>query len=119
MRIACIVIAVVFVAAAIFHATAIAIPSIAGGVGPARHAAFVAINMACAVVFVRRPRGAAWVFAVLVVQQMFSHGSDAWHAWREGRVDVVSLVVLVVMPAALFLLARTPREAREQEHPTK
>jgi len=43
------------------------------------------------------------------VQQLWSHGLEAWGAARAGRVDVASLGVLAVMPLTLAMLAAARR----------
>ena len=99
--------------AAAFHAAAAVVPSLAPSSPTWRHALFVAINLAAAAGLVWRPRGFVPLFALLSVQQLVSHGAEAWRAHRdEGRVDVASVVVLCAMPVALALLIAETR-ARE------
>lgn len=75
--------------------------------GPWRHALFVAINLAVALGFWRRPKYFPFCFGLLTLQQLASHGKAALSAWTtEQRVDFASLLVLAWMPAALFLLWR-------------
>jgi hypothetical protein len=79
---------------------------------PGRHALFVAINLAVALGFWRRPRYFLFAFGLLTVQQLASHGAEALAAWTtEQRVDVPSLLVLAWMPTALFLLWQDRRQA--------
>jgi hypothetical protein len=97
--------AVAFAGVAAFHAAAVARPEFAPPSPPWRHALFAAINTVVAVAMVVRPRGFVFAFAALTVQQLVSHGSTAWSAWaEERRVDVVSLLVVVAMPAVLLAL---------------
>ncbi|HEU4411908.1 MAG TPA: hypothetical protein VFS43_42095 [Polyangiaceae bacterium] len=111
-RVAYGLLALAFAGAAAVHAAALLSPRLDPSAPPWRHALFVGINVACALGFVLRPRWLAAPFALLVVQQLFSHGGQALRAWREaGRVDVPSLAVLVVMPLALALLASDARAA--------
>ena len=103
------------VLAAAFHAAAAVVPSLAPSSPTWRHALFVAINLAAAAGLVWRPRGFVPLFALLCLQQLASHGAEAWRAHRdEGRVDVASVVVVCAMPIALALLiAETrPRHSR-------
>lgn len=96
-----------FVVGAAFHGAAIARGGPDPGSSPARHAAFVAINLLCAAGFVWRPRGFTALFAALTAQQLASHGALAWRLWRDARrLDAPSLVVLVAMPALLAMLLR-------------
>jgi hypothetical protein len=106
--------AALFACAAIYHALAIVLPTIdAASPAPAwRHALFFAINAAAAIGLVRRPRGFWAAFAILTAQQICSHGSAAFFAWRdERRVDYVSLAVIVAMLLVLALLVRDARSS--------
>ena len=77
---------------------------------PWRHAVFIAVNLGCALGVAFRPRWFVAAFALLVAQQVASHGMYAWRVLRaEGRIDGASVIVLVTMPAVLFLLARDAR----------
>jgi hypothetical protein len=100
----------VFIGAALFHAAAIVMPTL-GASSPAwRHALFSLINGVCAYGFVRRPRWFVLAFGVLVVQQLWSHGNEAWSVWHGfHQIDWVSLAVTLVMPFALGLLLRETR----------
>jgi hypothetical protein len=98
--------AAVHAVVACVHVAAIVQPSHAGD-SIARHAAFVAVNAIVAAGFVRRPRGFAWLFGALTLQQLASHGAAAMRVWRsEGHADVASVAVVVWMPCALAMLVR-------------
>lgn len=101
---------IAFFAAAIFHVAAMVWPSLAPGASPSRHAAFVVINFACALGFsratLRRSRAFVIAFALLVVQQLWSHGNDLIASARDGRIDATSIGVVIAMPLALWLLVR-------------
>jgi hypothetical protein len=73
------------------------------------HAIFVAINAIEAYGMLRRPRWFIPFFAVMVVQQLYSHGSWALDAYRLGRPDWRSWMVLLTMPAMLLLLVYDAR----------
>src|SRR6266576_1171924 len=69
------------------------------------HGAFVIIDPLTASFLLRRPRWFPYAFAVLTLQQIYSHGMDALTAWRaDSRVDVISLFIIVFMPALLALI---------------
>jgi len=94
-----------FAVAAFFHLFRVFVPQAGDPSGTLRHALFVAINLACVYGLWQRPRLFKYPFALLVVQQIYSHGGAAWTAWTErGEVDVVSLVIVVLMPATLAAL---------------
>jgi hypothetical protein len=102
--------ALAFAGVAAFHAVAVARPDFAPPSPQWRHALFAAINTVVAIGMVVRPRGFVFAFAALTAQQLVSHGSTAWSAWaEERRVDVVSLLVVVAMPAVLLALVIDPR----------
>lgn len=105
-----VVIAVALAIAGSFHVAALVEPSIAEPSPPWRHALFAAINFAFAVGMVKRPRGFAFAFAALALQQLYSHGTYGIDVWRrEARVDWASVVVIVAMPIVVVLLARDVR----------
>jgi len=98
-------IAIAFAAAALYHAAALVEPSI-GEPSPAwRHALFVVVNGAVGLLFVRRPRWFAAVFALLALQQLYSHGTHGWAVWRDQhRVDWASVLVVLAVPLIALLL---------------
>lgn len=106
------VLAAFFAAAALFHAAAIVFPNLehdrAHVPDPAwRHALFVAINAAVAAGMLRRPPIFVLAFAALTIQQIVSHGGEAWRAWTlERRIDVTSIGVVILVPLALVALIR-------------
>jgi hypothetical protein len=77
-----------------------------------RHATFAVINAFVALLMIRRPPGFAIAFALLCGQQLAGHGGDLVRAFGEGRVDWVSLAVVVLMPFALVLLMIDGRSKR-------
>lgn len=102
-----------FCVAAIFHLAALIDPTLGEPAPPWRHVLFAAINVAAAVGMARRPRGFVLAFAVLLAQQLYSHGTALVSTCRsDHRVDWASVVVLVVMPAAFALLVRDARVSR-------
>jgi len=53
----------------------------------------------------RRPRWFIWIFGLLLVQQLYSHGLDLVRAWPE-RIDWNSVVVLLGLPLVALALGR-------------
>ena len=101
------VLAVGFALSSAYHAAAIAFPSIAEPSPAWRHGLFVAVNAAMAAGFVRRPWFFPYVFALLAVQQVYSHGTYGWQVWtQEHRVDWASVLVLAAVPAIACQLLR-------------
>jgi len=110
-------VALALAAAAVQHVLRTTVPRFGDDDPVLRHALFSLIDGAAAAGFLLARTGAASriftaAFAVLTVQQLVSHGGGAWRAWRDqGRVDVVGLVVVVVMPLALALLVADARRS--------
>lgn len=98
---------------ALFHAWRLITPAAADTSPPWRHAVFVAVDAALAAGFLLRPPWFAGVFALVVAQQLVSHGSAAWRAFQAGSWDPVSLVIVAALPA---LLAGLLLERRAERH---
>lgn len=99
-------IALSFIAPAIYHAVGLVRPELTEPAPASRHAVFVGVNLAVGLGFLLRPRWFVFAFAALVAQQLYSHGTIGWHVWQhEARVDWPSVIVLVTMPPLLGLLA--------------
>ena len=94
-----------FVVSALFHLYCL---FAADASPPWRHALFVAINLGVAWGCWRRPSWFVWVFGLLVLQQLYSHGGDFAQAWPT-RIDWRSLLVLVGMPLIGLALWRGRR----------
>lgn len=103
--------------AAAYHIGAILVPSLNISSPPWRHAMFVALNVFGAIFVLRRPPWFVFLFGAVTVQQLYSHGERAWRWWfSQGRVDWISLIVIIGLPCALALLAldwRAQRQVRE------
>ena len=101
------IMAPLFAVAAVFHAWRIVSPDPLDPSPPLRHALFVGINLFVAARLWSRPSQLKLAFGVLVVQQLGSHGGAAWRAWVEhGVVDVVSLIIVILLPVTWILLIR-------------
>jgi hypothetical protein len=100
-----VIVCATFAVGALFHLYAIATH-----VAPLwRHALFAAINLAVVWGCWRRPRWFVWVFAPLLLQQLYSHGGDLWQAYPES-IDWSSLMVVVWMPIVALALWRSRHE---------
>ena len=99
-----------FAAAALYHGAAIVVPSIAEPSPAWRHGLFAVINGAVGLLLLRRPPWFAAAFAVLAIQQLWSHGAYGWAVWRDHhRVDWASVLVLAAVPVIAGLLANDAR----------
>ncbi len=81
---------------------------------PWRHAVFVIVCIFCAYGFIKRPTYFIYLFAVLFLQQFFSHGQSLVFQWSEyHKIDWVSFMLLIFMPFPLICLV-IDRLARHQ-----
>jgi len=80
------------------HASALLRPSAADASPPWRHGLFLGINLLFAGLYTWRPWWLPYAFALLAVQQVWSHGHDLAAAHAAGLWDVSSLVVLLSIP---------------------
>ena len=95
--------AILFIGAGLYHLYGL-IASLADPGLAAFHAAFVVIDPVTAYLLLRRPDWFTYAFAVLTVQQIYSHGMAALITWRATSIiDYASLFIVVFMPA-LFVL---------------
>jgi hypothetical protein len=91
--------------AALFHLAVVLWPRIGEGGSPIRHGVFVLVDSSVTIGFFKRPRFFFWLFCALGLQQIFSHGSAFLIAYTaEHRLDWQSLLVLVIIPIAGWLL---------------
>src|SRR5436190_706138 len=104
------VVALFFVAAAVFHGLHVFVPAPEDAAGALRHAVFVFINLVVAAGLWFRPAALRFVFGFLVVQQVASHGTTAWTTWStQGSIDFVSIVIVLLLPLLWVVLWRAPR----------
>jgi hypothetical protein len=110
-------VAVLFIAGALYHATALISPPFGRWAYPStypvwRHLMFVGINITFAVCFIRRPRWLVWPMALLTIHILSGHGVDAWRAWVDrGEIEWihVATVLFSVGVLALVFVDRQPR----------
>jgi len=96
--------AVLFIGAGLYHLYGL-IASLADPQLAAFHAAFVVIDPVTAYLLLRRPDWFTYAFAVLTVQQIYSHGMEALVAWQAASaIDYVSLLIVVFMPSLFVLI---------------
>jgi len=91
--------------AAIYHLAALTVASLAPPGAPWRHGLFIAIDLTAAVLMLRRPVWFVPIFALLTIQQIWSHGESLWDHWRlESQIHWISLATIIAAPAMLALL---------------
>jgi hypothetical protein len=99
--------------AAVYHLAAIMWRRLDDQSSAARHCLFVFIDINVAFGLYRRPRFFFWLFSLLGLQQLYSHGGAFIHELvRSHTVDWQSLLVLAIFPCAAWLLWLERRQAR-------
>jgi len=72
-----------------------------------RHLVFFLINCFCVYGVLKRPAYFVYLFAVLVIQQYYSHGTYVIRFWHEKKqVHWVSVFILLLLPIALICLIK-------------
>ena len=91
--------------AAAFHLIAFALPSLNIRGAHWRHGLFITVNLIGAYYVQRRPPWFIYAFAIVTVQQLYSHGSHAWTLWlSERQLSWADCAALVGLPIALLML---------------
>lgn len=101
--------AFIFACTAVFHALGVVLTLDSSPHW--RHALFACINAACVYGVLSRPRWFVYAFAVLLLQQLFSHGADLVAANRAGHLDITSLLDLIGLPVVFAFLVRDLRRS--------
>ncbi|MFN8286468.1 MAG: hypothetical protein U0V74_06940 [Chitinophagales bacterium] len=97
------VLAVGALCAAIYHAVGIFYPI--NEAPPWRHGLFVVINLLGAWFLLKRPVACLPIFALIMLQQLYSHGTFLINTWNEAhRIDWPSVFVLIFFPLTAVLL---------------
>src|SRR5882724_11304852 len=96
--------AALFALAAVYHLIGVFTPI---NSSPAwRHFIFVVINSFCVYGLLKRPEYFTFFFLFLMTQQFYSHGKSIIDQWNEGRIDWISIVVLILMPMIFYHLLK-------------
>jgi hypothetical protein len=70
-----------------------------------RHTLFVGINLFSAYGFLKRPRFFVYLFFLLLLQQIYSHGGNAIAIWNQQHVvSWIDVIVLIFTALAFALL---------------
>lgn len=103
-HIAFIVFAVLAFAALLYHTAGAVQPFDAT---PAwRHALFIGICTICIYGLLKRPQWFVWFFGILMIQQLYSHGSHFIQVLRQNKINTIDVAVLLLMPLLFILLLR-------------
>jgi hypothetical protein len=109
-----------FALGAAIHLTALLSPAFVGFIGssspPWRHALFTAIDGTVAAAMLWRPPILAVALAVMLAQQISTHGRRAWLWWaHDGRLDWYSLGLLAFILYALVAVVADLRARRRDK----
>jgi predicted membrane protein len=97
-----IVFAVLAFIAALYHIAAFVQPF---DTSPAwRHAIFIAVCTICIYGLLKRPKWFVWFFGILMIQQLYSHGSHLLLLMKEDQFNLIDAAVVLSMPLAFVLL---------------
>jgi hypothetical protein len=70
-----------------------------------RNLLFVVINLFVAFCLLKRFRWFIFLFVILMIQQLYSHGSDLVNFWNtQHKIDWLSLMVLFILPVIFVFL---------------
>jgi hypothetical protein len=92
-----------FTAAALYHFAGLFYP---GNEAPVwRHALFVCINLFMASCMLQRPKWFVFVFFILLVQQLYSHGSSLLQVYNQtNQISGIDLAVVIATPVMFAVL---------------
>lgn len=103
IKIIFIVFAVFFILSAVYHLVAVFARVNDSPVW--RNLLFTGINLFVAWCLLKRPPWFIYLFAVLLIQQIYSHGSDFLTLWNaQHKIDWMSLGVVLIMPVIFVFL---------------
>jgi hypothetical protein len=103
--------AVLAFAALLYHIIAVVQPFDAT---PAwRHTLFMAISTICIYGLLKRPSWFIWFFGLLLVQQLYSHGTHFFKLLEDNKINSVDIAVLLLTPI-LFLLLLTDKSNKQK-----
>jgi hypothetical protein len=69
-----------------------------------RHSLFIGVNIICIYGLLKRPNWFVWFWAILTLQQLYSHGAHFLRLLSENKFTWIDFGVLVLMPAIFVLL---------------
>jgi predicted membrane protein len=71
-----------------------------------RHAIFIAVCTICVYGLLKRPKWFVWFFGVLMVQQLYSHGSRLIHLLQADKFNFIDAAVVLLTPIVFILLLK-------------
>ena len=77
-----------------------------------RHTLFIGINVICIYGLFKRPQWFLWFFGILLVQQLYSHGSHLINLLHENKVNLIDGTVVILMPLVFILLLIDRKQER-------
>jgi hypothetical protein len=77
-----------------------------------RHIVFIFICLLLAFFFLKRPSYFVFLFFLLSLQQLYSHGSRLISYFSERKIDWISAGIIIIMPFLLYLLILETRTSK-------
>jgi len=71
-----------------------------------RHIIFIGVCTICMYGLLKRPRWFIWFFGILMIQQLYSHGSHLLSLLKENKFNVIDAAVVFLMPLVFILLLK-------------
>ena len=69
-----------------------------------RHAIFIGVCSISVYGLLKRPEWFVWFFGLLVVQQLYSHGSHFINQLHNGKINWIDVAVIIITPIVFILL---------------
>jgi len=73
---------------------------------PWRHAIFIAVCTVCIYGLLKRPKWFVWFFGILMIQQLYSHGSHLLLLLKENKFNLIDGAIVLLMPLVFILLLK-------------
>lgn len=100
---------ILFIVVAVYHLVGIFIPINDSPVW--RHALFIVINLYCVYGLHHISKFFVAFFGIFTIQQSYSHGTSILQYCKEGRIDYLSIGVIVLSGLLLYLMITNKIEA--------
>lgn len=69
-----------------------------------RHTLFIGICTICIYGLLKKPKWFVWFFGILMVQQLYSHGSHFIKLLQGDKINFIDAAVIIFMPLIFILL---------------
>ena len=76
-----------------------------------RHIIFIAVCTICMYGLLKRPKWFVWFFGILMLQQLYSHGSHLLVLLKENKFNLIDAAIVLLMPLVFILLLKEKNRA--------